>query len=97
MELVMIDQQTINRVIHQKNKDLYKKVDVFQLQHEIKEKQNKNKKLKQTIKIMIISFVLLGTIMISNLDRLSEIENKMFKWWIKLPEIMEHPFNKNLK
>jgi hypothetical protein len=97
MEFVMIDQQTINRVIHQKNKDLYKKVDVFQLQHEIKEKQNKNKKLKQTIKIMIISFVLLGTIMISNLDRLSEIENKMFKFWIKLPEIIEHPFNKNLK
>ena len=92
----MMDQKTVNRVIHQKNKDLYK-VDVFQLQHEIKQKENKEKKLKQTIKIMIISFVLLGTVMISNLDRLSEIENKMFKWWIKLPEIMEHPFNKNLK
>ena len=92
----MIDQQTINRVIHQKNKDLYK-VDVFQLQHEIKEKENKEKKLKQTIKIMIVSFLFLTTIMISNLDKLSEIENKMFKWWIKLPEIMEHPFNKNLK
>mgnify|MGYP003664177256 FL=1 len=92
----MIDQQTINRVIHQKNKDLYK-VDVFQLQHEIKQKENKEKKLKQTIKIMIVSFVFLTTIMISNLDKLSEIENKMFKWWIKLPEIIEHPFNKNLK
>ncbi len=92
----MIDQQTINRVIHQKNKDLYK-VDVFQLQHEIKQKENKEKKLKQTIKIMIVSFLFLTTIMISNLDKLSEIENKMFKWWIKLPEIMEHPFNKNLK
>jgi len=92
----MMDQNTANRVIHQKNKDLYK-VDVFQLQHEIKQKENKEKKLKQTIKIMIISFVLLGTVMISNLDRLSEIENKMFKWWIKIPEIMEHPFNKNLK
>jgi len=92
----MMDQKTVNRVIHQKNKDLYK-VDVFQLQHEIKQKENKNKKLKQTIKIMIISFVLLGTVMISNLDRLSELENKMFKWWIKIPEIMEHPFNKNLK
>ena len=96
MELVMIDQQTINRVIHQKNKDLYK-VDVFQLQHEIKQKENKEKKLKQTIKIMIVSFLFLTTIMISNLDKLSEIENKMFKWWIKLPEIIEHPFNKNLK
>jgi len=93
----MMDKNTANRVIHQKNKDLYKKVDVFQLQHEIKEKENKNKKLKQTIKIMIISFVLLGTVMISNLDRLSELENKMFKWWIKIPEIIEHPFNKNLK
>ena len=93
----MMDKNTANRVIHQKNKDLYKKVDVFQLQHEIKEKENKNKKLKQTIKIMIISFVLLGTVMISNLDKLSEIENKMFKWWIKIPEIIEHPFNKNLK
>ena len=92
----MMDQKTVNRVIHQKNKDLYK-VDVFQLQHEIKEKENKEKKLKQTIKIMIVSFLFLTTIMISNLDRLSEIENKMFKWWIKLPEIMEHPFNKNLK
>ena len=92
----MMDKNTANRVIHQKNKDLYK-VDVFQLQHEIKQKENKNKKLKQTIKIMIISFVLLGTVMISNLDRLSELENKMFKWWIKIPEIMEHPFNKNLK
>jgi len=91
-----MDQNTANRVIHQKNKDLYK-VDVFQLQHEIKQKENKEKKLKQTIKIMIVSFVLLGTVMISNLDRLSEIENKMFKWWIKIPEIMEHPFNKNLK
>ena len=93
----MMDKNTANRVIHQKNKDLYKKVDVFQLQHEIKEKENKNKKLKQTIKIMIISFVLLGTVMISNLDRLSELEDKMFKWWIKIPEIIEHPFNKNLK
>ena len=92
----MMDQNTVNRVIHQKNKDLYK-VDVFQLQHEIKEKENKEKKLKQTIKIMIVSFLFLTTIMISNLDKLSEIENKMFKWWIKLPEIMEHPFNKNLK
>ena len=92
----MMDQKTANRVIHQRNKDLYK-VDVFQLQHEIKEKENKEKKLKQTIKIMIVSFVFLTTIMISNLDKLSEIENKMFKWWIKLPEIMEHPFNKNLK
>lgn len=96
MELIMMDQNTLNRVIHQKNKDLYK-VDVFQLQHEIKEKENKEKKLKQTIKIMIVSFVFLTTIMISNLDKLSEIENKMFKWWIKLPEIIEHPFNKNLK
>ena len=92
----MMDQKTVNRVIHQKNKDLYK-VDVFQLQHKIKEKENKEKKLKQTIKIMIVSFLFLTTIMISNLDKLSEIENKMFKWWIKLPEIMEHPFNKNLK
>ena len=96
MELVMMDQKTVNRVIHQKNKDLYK-VDVFQLQHKIKEKENKEKKLKQTIKIMIVSFLFLTTIMISNLDKLSEIENKMFKWWIKLPEIIEHPFNKNLK
>ena len=92
----MMDQKTVNRVIHQKNKDLYK-VDVFQLQNAIKEKENKEKKLKQTIKIMIVSFLFLTTIMISNLDKLSEIENKMFKWWIKLPEIIEHPFNKNLK
>ena len=60
MELVMMDQNTANRVIHQKNKDLYK-VDVFQLQHEIKEKENKEKKLKQTIKIMIVSFVFGGS------------------------------------
>ena len=39
----MMDQNTLNRVIHQKNKDLYK-VDVFQLQHEIKEKRKQREK-----------------------------------------------------
>ena len=38
----MIDQQTINRIVHQKNKDLYK-VDVFQLQYQIKKKNIKKK------------------------------------------------------
>jgi hypothetical protein len=92
MEFVMIDQQTINRVIHQKNKDLYKKVDVFQLQHEIKEKQNKNKKLKQTIKIMIVSFVFLATVMVANLGSLSEWQKKQMKWFHQYPSIFEHPF-----
>jgi len=38
----MIDQQTINRIVHQKNKDLYK-VDVFQLQYQIKKKNIRKK------------------------------------------------------
>ena len=41
----MMDQKTVNRVIHQKNKDLYK-VDVFQLQNAIKEKENKEKNIE---------------------------------------------------
>ena len=87
----MIDQQTINRVIHQKNKDLYK-VDVFQLQHEIKQKENKEKKLKQLIKIMIVSFIFLATIMVANLGSLSEWQKKQMKWFHQYPSIFEHPF-----
>ena len=87
----MMDQQTINRVIHQKNKDLYK-VDVFQLQHEIKQKENKEKKLKQLIKIMIVSFIFLATIMVANLGSLSEWQKKQMKWFHQYPSIFEHPF-----
>jgi hypothetical protein len=91
MELIMIDQQTINRVIHQKNKDLYK-VDVFQLQYEIKKKEHKEKKLKQLIKIMIVSFIFLATIMVANLGSLSEWQKKQMKWFHQYPSIFEHPF-----
>lgn len=87
----MIDQQTINRVIHQKNKDLYK-VDVFQLQYVIKKKEHKEKKLKQLIKIMIVSFILLATIMVANLGSLSEWQKKQMKWFHQYPSIFEHPF-----
>ena len=91
MELIMIDRQTINRVIHQKNKDLYK-VDVFQLQYEIKKKEHKEKKLKQLIKIMIVSFIFLATIMVANLGSLSEWQKKQMKWFHQYPSIFEHPF-----
>jgi len=87
----MIDRQTINRVIHQKNKDLYK-VDVFQLQYEIKKKEHKEKKLKQLIKIMIVSFIFLATIMVANLGSLSEWQKKQMKWFHQYPSIFEHPF-----
>ena len=87
----MMDQNTVNRVIHQKNKDLYK-VDVFQLQHEIKQKENKEKKLKQLIKIMIVSFIFLATIMVANLGSLSEWQKKQMKWFHQYPSIFEHPF-----
>ena len=87
----MIDQQTINRVIHQKNKDLYK-VDVFQLQYVIKKKEHKEKKLKQLIKIMIVSFIFLATIMVANLGSLSEWQKKQMKWFHQYPSIFEHPF-----
>ena len=87
----MMDQNTANRVIHQKNKDLYK-VDVFQLQHAIKEKENKNKKLKQLIKIIIVSFVFLATVMVANLGSLSEWQKKQMKWFHQYPSIFEHPF-----
>ena len=87
----MMDQNTANRVIHQKNKDLYK-VDVFQLQHEIKQKEHKEKKLKQLIKIMIVSFIFLATIMVANLGSLSEWQKKQMKWFHQYPSIFEHPF-----
>jgi len=87
----MIDQQTINRIVHQKNKDLYK-VDVFQLQYQIKKKEHKEKKLKQLIKIMIVSFIFLATIMVANLDSLSEWQKKQMKWFHQYPSIFEHPF-----
>jgi len=42
MGVIMLDQQTINRVTHQRNKDLYK-VNVFKLKNEIKKKKMQNK------------------------------------------------------
>ena len=67
-------------------------MDVFQLQYQIKKKEHKEKKLKQLIKIMIVSFVFLATIMVANLDSLSEWQKKQMKWFHQYPSIFEHPF-----
>lgn len=61
--------------------------------YEIKQERKKQKQLKKIIKIIVVSFFLLTTVMIVNLDKLSELENKMFYWWSKLPAIVEHPLS----
>jgi len=41
---------------------------------------------------MIVSFVFLATIMVANLDSLSEWQKKQMKWFHQYPSIFEHPF-----
>ena len=60
---------------------------------QVRQERLQQKKLKRMIKIIVVSFIILTTVMVANLDKLSELENKMFYWWSKLPGIIEHPFN----
>jgi len=62
MGVIVFDQQTINRVTHQRNKDLYK-VNVFKLKNEIKKKENAKQKLKIINRIIFISAMMLTIIM----------------------------------
>ena len=42
---------------------------------------------------MVISFVLLMTVMVVNLQTLSKWESKAIGWFHKYPGIFENPFN----
>ena len=60
---------------------------------QVKEKQVKQNKIKTTIKIIVISFILLMTLMVAHLDSISKWESKSIQWFLKYPKSFENPFN----
>jgi hypothetical protein len=60
---------------------------------QIREERVKQSKLKKTIRIMVISFVLLMTVMVVNVNTLAKWESKAIGWFHKYPNIFENPFN----
>jgi len=60
---------------------------------QVRQERLQQKKLRKTLKIIVISFILLMTLMVANLDSLSEWQKKQMKWFHQYPSIFENPFN----
>lgn len=98
----MMDEHTIAHMERLKEKQqLIKKYEQEQtlkaFYEQVRQERYKQQKLKRLFRIMVISFVLLITVLISNIDTLSSWEQKAMKWFIQFPKSFEHPFHFNLK
>ena len=98
----MMDENTIAHMEYLRTKaEVIKKFEREQtlkaFYEEVRQEKMKQQKLKRTIKIIVISFVLLITLCVSNIDTLSEWEQRAMKWWSQYPKSFEHPFHFNLK
>lgn len=60
---------------------------------EIREEKVKQKKLRKAIKIIVVGFALLMTVMVTNLNTLLSWEQKSINWFLKYPGSFENPFN----
>jgi hypothetical protein len=60
---------------------------------QIREERAKQHKLRRALRIIVISFVLLITVMAVNVNTLSKWESKAIGWFYKYPGIFENPFN----
>lgn len=98
----MMDENTIAHMEYLRTKaEVIKKFEREQtlkaFYEEVRQEKMKQQKLKRIIKIIVISFVLLVTIMVVNLQKLSSWEQRAMKWWSQYPKSFEHPFRLNLK
>ena len=98
----MMDENTISHIERLREKqELIKRYEQDQtlkaFYEEIRQEKMKQRTLQRMIKIIVISFVLLITLCVSNIDTLSEWEQRAMKWWSKHPKSFEHPFHFNLK
>ena len=94
----MMDQNTIDKLQLERDRvDVVRKYEREQtlksFYEQIREERVKQSKLKRTLRIIVISFVLLMTVMVVNLQTLSKWESKAIGWFHKYPGIFENPFN----
>ena len=98
----MMDEHTIAHIQRLREKqELIKKYEQEQtlkaFYEEVRQEKYKQQKLKKIFRIMVISFVLLITVMVANLQTLSSWEQQAMKWFIQFPKSFEHPFHFNLQ
>jgi hypothetical protein len=94
----MMDEETITKLQLERDRvEVIRKYEQEQtlksFYEQVREERVKQSKLKRTIKITVISFILLMTLMVANLQTLSEWESKAIKWFLKYPKSFENPFN----
>jgi hypothetical protein len=82
----MMDEETITKLQLEKDRvEVVRKYEQEQtlksFYEQVREERVKQNKLKRTIKITVISFILLMTLMVANLQTLSEWESKAIKWF----------------
>jgi hypothetical protein len=90
----MMDEETITKL--QLERDRVEVIRKYEQEQTLKSfyEQVREERVKQnTIKITVISFILLMTLMVANLQTLSEWESKAIKWFLKYPKSFENPFN----
>jgi hypothetical protein len=95
---LMMDQNTIDKLQLERDRvEVVRKYEREQtlksFYEQIREERVKQSKLKKTIRIMVISFVLLMTVMVVNVNTLAKWESKAIGWFHKYPNIFENPFN----
>jgi uncharacterized membrane protein len=98
MGIVMIDENTIAHIERLRDRD--KTVFNCERDHmlkgfyeQVRQERMEQKKLRRTLKIIVISFILLIAVMSANVQTLSSWEKKAIGWFHKYPNIFENPFN----
>ena len=94
----MMDENTIEHIerIREKQQLLKRYEEERALKNfyeEIRKERVKQNKLRKTLKIIVISFALLITLMSANLQTLSSWEKKAMNWFLQYPYAFENPFN----
>lgn len=94
----MMDQNTIDKLQLERDRvEVVRKYEREQtlksFYEQIREERAKQSKLKKTLRIIVVSFILLMTVMVVNLQTLSKWESKAIGWFHKYPGIFENPFN----
>jgi len=94
----MMDQNTIDKLQLERDRiEMVRKYEQEQalksFYQQIREERIKQSKLKKTLKIIVISFALLITLMVANLQTLSSWEKKAIRWFHQYPGVFENPFN----
>jgi len=95
---IMIDENTIAHIERLRDRD--KTVFNCERDHmlkgfyeQVRQERIEQKKLKRTLRIIVISFILLIAVMTANVQTLSSWEKKAIRWFHQYPGVFENPFN----